>query len=137
MTDRRDHPASLRRLFVLACAATWAGEFALTHIPADRLPSLGAGDWFLHGIAFFAVSGAFVAAMSACKVPGRRRIMLTAVIMPIYAAFDELSQSLVNRAASVNDWLADMVGVMIAMVAVESALAIRSALTAHKLDQSP
>ncbi len=132
MTDRRDHPASLRRLLVLACAATWACEFALTHIPADRLPPLGAGDWFLHGIGFIAVSGAFVAAMSACKVSRRRRITLTAVIMPIYAALDELSQPLVNRTASVDDWLADMAGAMIALVAVESALAIRSALTAHK-----
>lgn len=138
MTDPSDHPASMRRLFVWACAATWICEFVLTHIPADSLPPLGAGDKLLHGVAFFAISGTFVAAISVCKVPRRRRIMLTAVIMSIYAALDELSQPLTNRTASFDDWLADIVGAMIALVAVESVLAIRSALTANKkIDQSP
>ncbi len=133
MTDPHDHSTLMRRLFLLACGATWVFEFVLTHIPADHLPRLETADWQLHGVAFLAVSGTFIAAMVAYNIPRWRRILLAASILPLYAAIDELTQPLVHRTASLDDWLADLVGAMIALVAIESALAIRSAFLTKKL----
>jgi VanZ family protein len=50
--------------------------------------------------------------------PFVRRISVL-LIMPIYAAFDELTQPLVNRHAAWGDWFANVFGSLAALILIE------------------
>jgi len=44
-----------------------------------------------------------------------RRILLALLIFPIYGVLDESTQPLVNRYASIMDWIANVVGILAAV----------------------
>ena len=49
-------------------------------------------------------------------VSRRKRFLRAAIIILIYAALDEITQPLVNRYASIIDWLADAAGMGVAIL---------------------
>ncbi len=108
------HPLTL---LWLGC---WAGLFVLTHIPVPkgvRVPT--GGDKVIHLFAYFALAtlGGRAAVSRGVRVSGRWIILWT-VVYAVFGAIDELTQGLsfVNRTTSFADWVADMVGLLLAAV---------------------
>ena len=106
-------------------AILWLSAFVITHLPRSRLPGVPAGDKVLHAVGFFGLTGAFVLTLSLRGVRRRRRVVVAALAMVAYAAFDEITQPLFNRHAAWSDWMADILGAAAAIAAVELMLAVR------------
>ena len=103
---------------------TWLAAFTATHLPKEAVPEIPATDWTLHLVGYFVLAGLFAGALTACGVRRARRAALAVSVFAAYAAFDEITQPLVNRHASVHDWLADLIGVVLALAAWEVAVAV-------------
>ena len=111
-----------RRVAVIACAVLWIGAFVVTHVPAEKLPETYLGDEELHFLGFFALSGLFVLSLAAYNAAPVRRVVIVMCVMATYAAFDEATQTLFNRYAAWQDWLADVAGAAAAIIVTESLL---------------
>ena len=116
-----------RRTVLIGCIAAWAGAFIATHIPAERLPQIGAGDRLLHALGFFVLGSFFLLTLAAHGVRSARRAVLVICVLAVYAALDEVTQELVNRYASLDDWLADVVGAVAAVILWEILLRVLAA----------
>ncbi len=117
-------PDSLRRFlnslrtWQIALAAYWMALFVGTHIPINvpLLPSDG-GDKLLH-FAAFALLATLLATtwqLAAGHLTARHLVVVWIVVV-LYAAFDEWSQTPVGRDASFWDWTADALGALFALV---------------------
>lgn len=114
----------LRRLALFACVLAWACALTASHIPGPNLPDLRVGDKSLHLAGFLVLTSLFWLTLAG---HGRRRagrIALILLVMPLYAALDELTQPWFLRTADVHDWLADMAGAICALVVAEAAMAV-------------
>ena len=109
-------PYRKRRALVAICAMAWCAAFVATHIPLPELPEVPGSDKTLHVAGYFALSVLFGLTLVAHNVAPVRCAVLILGVMAIYGAVDELTQPLVNRHASWEDWLADMVGAAAAVV---------------------
>ncbi|MBS3734818.1 MAG: VanZ family protein [Phycisphaerae bacterium] len=125
MSRRRVHPL-LRRGLPVATVVAWCTAFALTHVPAEKLPHLGTGDAALHAIGYFVLAGLLWATLAVRGVWPPRRATLVICVMIVYAALDEATQTLpaLRRAASMADWLADVGGAVAAVGIGEGAIAL-------------
>ncbi len=118
-----DTPAASRRVRILsavACGTLWAGALTATHIPADDLPEVvPVSDKVLHMAGYFVLAAALGLTLRLRGVTARRVAILVPIVMMMYGAFDELTQPLpmFNRSASWGDWLADVVGGVIGVLA--------------------
>lgn len=74
----------------------------------------------LHIIGYLGLGLILSATLTAFEVPRLRRIVTAVVILAIYAAVDEATQPFFNRHASLQDWLADMLGSAVAITLWES-----------------
>ena len=81
-------------------------------------------DKKLHFAGYFILTALFILAQQRCGVPTWRRLIATPAILAAYGAFDETTQQLVNRNAAFGDWAADVLGVIAAVVIVETALSL-------------
>lgn len=109
----RLHPSLVRTLWI----AYWVALFCLMHIPKDDLPDVHISnlDKVVH-LTGYALLGLL------CGGNAQRRSAMIdsgwyvkwACIFATYAAFDELTQPLVNRTAGLDDWVADMLGIAVA-----------------------
>ena len=115
-----------RRLILSACLIVWVGAFIATHIPAGHLPRAGVSDKFLHAAGYFVISGLFWLTLRVYGVMGAKRIALIFFTMLAYAAIDEITQPLVERDNSLGDWLADITGMIIALILLELLTLARS-----------
>ena len=99
----------------LALCIMYAGLiFGASSVPGDKLPSLHAPDYVLHGIEY-----AFFGALLAWYVVKERgaalsRALWSAVLIgSLYGLMDEVHQHFVsNRIADPRDWVADTIGAM-------------------------
>ena len=95
----------------------WLAAFTVTHIPKPgdlNLPIQG-GDKVLHAMIYFILTlmGGRVLMLRAKPIhPGTYAIW--AVIYTIYGALDEYLQGFVHRTPSIYDWLADVLGILLA-----------------------
>jgi VanZ family protein len=105
-------------------ALLWAGAFTLTHIPAERLRGLHAGDKTLHSVGSGGLALVFWALLAAQRRPPRRRILTVLFVLALYGVFDEVTQPWFGRQASHVDWLFDCLGTIIAVTAMETAAAL-------------
>ncbi len=119
---------TLRKLSTIGLALLWLGAYTATHIPAAQLPKLHAGDKTLHLVGYFGLVAAWLVMLRIRKSPFRRRVVLTLMIFPLYALFDEGTQPLVNRWFSWLDILADLGGMTAALGidGIASALGLRT-----------
>jgi len=124
MIERRSRLHAHRRQILLGLIVLWAMAFAATHIPAAGLPEMHLSDKRLHVIGYFGLGGAFWIALTAFRVRLSRRVGAVLLGLLVYGAMDEISQPLVNRHASLHDWLADAAG---------TALAVAVGLVSHVL----
>ncbi|NLF29515.1 MAG: VanZ family protein [Planctomycetes bacterium] len=109
----------LRRLLWVALAAAWLTAFISTHIPAERVPTLPASDKLLHMATYAGLALIYWLTLAAHPVRGLRRVGLVIASLLAYAVFDEITQPLVNRYASLADGLADAAGAVIAVTLCE------------------
>ncbi|MBC8468992.1 MAG: VanZ family protein [Planctomycetes bacterium] len=90
----------------------------VTHIPQEIMPKrlqVSGLDKIEHIVAYGAITFLFVLSLTA------RFSLLSAAVLffaiSVVGALDELTQPLVNRIASPMDWLADIVGISIVLLA--------------------
>ena len=114
-----------RRIARATLAVAWLTAFAFTHIPGERLPTLPASDKVLHVVAYAALALVFWLMLTAHQVRGIRRAGLVITSLILYAVFDEATQPLVNRYASVADGLADAAGVVAAVAVCDATAWVR------------
>ena len=96
-----------RGVFAVVVLASFVALFA----PGSDVPPSPPGvDKLVHGGLFLAL------AFSGCWSGIRREVL--AVVLPVYAAASELIQAnpALHRDASVGDWLADVVGVLLGLL---------------------
>jgi len=104
-----------------ACAVLWVGAFAATHTPVDRLPQDLPHDRLLHFMGYLVLSAMLLVTLACRGVPGPRRVALGLCAMAFYAAFDEITQSLVARQPAFMDWLTDVGGAIAGTALAETA----------------
>jgi VanZ family protein len=124
--------ALLRRTAWVLTAVYWVGIFTLTHLPPEKIAKAPkVWDKGAHFMAFFGLAAVLGAALL-LTFPARRTMPLWVLaISMVYGAIDEVLQPLVRRDASVRDWVADLVGVVPAVLLlalVQHVLLRRSAL---------
>ena len=108
-----------RRGILTVCMIAWAVAFVATHIPASKLPRLHAPDVMLHAGGYFVLSGLFLLTLTAYRVIRPYKLCLVTSTMILYATLDETTQTFVNRYATLEDWLANIAGAMLAVVTLE------------------
>ena len=113
-----------RRPLTVLCATVWCVCFTATHLPRSAVVGIHVTDVVLHAGGYFVLSGLLAVWLAALGVRIRRRLPAVMLAMPLYAAFDELTQELVGRDASVSDWSADVLGAYAAVVICEAIFAI-------------
>jgi VanZ family protein len=100
------------RLWQLALACYWAALFIGTHLPVERLPRHAqTADKLIHVVAFAGLAWLF--AMTWEFSAGRlnfHHLTRAWFVIALYGAFEEATQPLVGRYASVLDWLGDATG---------------------------
>jgi VanZ family protein len=119
--DRRRHVFRPR----LVCAIVWSAAFVVTHLPPSRLPPPGLADYLLHAAGYLVLAVLLTWALAAGGRGLPRRALIAACAMIAYAAFDELTQPLVGRAAEWADALADAAGAALGIAAAETVLLLR------------
>ncbi len=97
-------------------AAVWISAFTTTHIPPGSVPQAGPSDKTLHAIGYAALSMVLLLTLSSRGIRPIPATALAAGIIPLYAAFDELTQPLVGRVASLSDWAFDCLGLGIGVI---------------------
>lgn len=107
----------LRRLAWAGTVLYWGGICVLTHLSPETIakaPKIW--DKAAHFMIFFGL-GAVLATAMLLTWPDRRRVLLWVMLAAmLYSALDELTQPYFRRTASIYDWLADMAGVIPAVL---------------------
>ena len=116
--------AGLSRWALLLLIAYWTFQFILTHIPLPGGSPVHASDKTLHAVAFFILASLFWLALTLRKTAPVKKLLIIALVLSAYGAIDELTQPIVARNASFNDWLADIIGIAIALVFCEACVFI-------------
>jgi len=114
----------LRTWLGRALAVTWLGAFLATHVPAEKVPDVHVTDKTLHAVGYFVLATLLLAWLAARGVRRIRRATIAIVALAVYGAIDEATQPLVQRHASIEDWLADLAGVLAAAIVCELLLAL-------------
>jgi VanZ family protein len=107
------------RLWQLALAVYWIALFVGTHVPVDRVPSaVGSADKIAHLGAFAVLAFLFATTwqLSAGHLMTRHLVWCW-IVIAVYGGFEEITQPIVGRIASVVDWLADVAGAAIGLLA--------------------
>ena len=115
----------VRNCMLILCVFMWICAFTATHLPGEAVPRLRLSDMSLHAIGYFVLVAILVATLVVHGLPRRRRVLAVLVVVPLYAAFDEISQPLFGRSTSIHDWIMDLCGALLAIAAVESFLILR------------
>ncbi len=102
----------------LVLTVYWPFLFFLTHIPALRLPpfEVYGRDTTLHFASYFMLTVLFWLACYGKKLPSPKKIKtwLPLLIIAIYGALDEITQTFVHRQRDPLDWVSDMGGAILA-----------------------
>jgi VanZ family protein len=101
-----------RTLWLLLLVGYWLVLFAATHVPSD-FPAVPSAQWdkVAHFVAYALLGAGF--AMAWQLASGRltlRQLLTTWIVVVVYGALDEWTQSFVGRDTSFFDWMADAAG---------------------------
>ncbi len=89
----------------------------LTHLPQEAISfrlQVGGLDKLAHALAYGAITFLFILSLRACPSLLLGLILFFAILA--LGTIDELTQSFVNRTASLADWLADVTGIFVVFV---------------------
>lgn len=104
----------------------------LTHMPHPPRDVEVVADKYLHSVGYF-VYAALIYIAGGLTFPRFRWLTLTVVLLLAgWAALDEITQAYFHRDPDVHDWLADMTGVLVAVVLLST---LRWA--ARRFDRTP
>jgi VanZ family protein len=117
MPDSQRHFLMRPRTWQIALVGYWLALFVSTHVPSS-VPMLSKGgfDKLVHVAAFAALAA--LLAITWQLAAGHltiRHLFAAWLVLLIYAALDEWTQTLVGRHASARDWLADAAGALVAL----------------------
>lgn len=122
-----------RRVILVGCLGLWITAFVITHSPRDRLPEPKLDDNQLHGVGYFVLGCAFWLTLAAHGASRRRRPSLMIGVLAVYALVDEITQPLAGRRTDVLDWVADVVGAVVAALACKGIEVLLAVLRKRKL----
>jgi VanZ family protein len=107
----------LRRAAWVLTAGYWVGIFTLTHLPPEQIARAPrVWDKLAHFVIYFLLAVLLGTALM-LSFPRRRRIPVWVLgIGFVYGAVDELVQPFVRREATLLDWVADALGVWVAVL---------------------
>ncbi len=105
-----------RRRRLVLWLTFWAISFALTHtpvVPGGRF-QFDYADTIAHSVLYFVLTllGGWYLASRGALTPGS--VLAWAAIYAAYGVLDEWLQQFVRRSMTLSDWLADVVGVVLA-----------------------
>ena len=104
-----------------ALPAYWVFLFCVTHFPNLRLDlPLPETDLWAHFVAFGLLGFLFWRFVESYQRPVSARLFQAALPgLVVYAAFDEYLQQFVGRSTAFTDWLADVAGLAVVLIALE------------------
>ena len=126
-----------RRAILLTCIGMWVIAAVATHLPAPEVSGIHVSDKLLHFVGFLVLASLFWLSLLAYASPGRRRVPTVLIVMILYALVDETTQSFVRRTPEVGDWLADVAGIVTAVLAWEAIAGILRLGPVHRLPGPP
>ena len=126
MTRLDERLGRYRQALTCALLLLWTVALVLTHIPPSEMPSPGISDRLLHVVGYWGLATVLAVTMLSYRFRRWRRWVLGLVILAVYGAFDELTQPIFGRNASLCDWLADVAGLALGMLMVETLVWISS-----------
>ena len=110
---RRRLPRALGVLF-----AYWAFLFVLTHIPLKSMMKIQFSDKLAHALAYGGLAILMRWVIYVWRRTSLKQYALIVFICAIYATLDEQLQRFVpSRSCDLNDWIADMIGVIASLSA--------------------
>ncbi len=107
-------------LLAVTLAGYWTAMFIATHIPAQQLPEMDVSDKVQHFAAYGLLGMLLYSFLWARNFSPLRTSIYVVVIGAVYGALDELLQIPVNRIADLYDWIADVVGILLAVIVMSS-----------------
>lgn len=125
----------LRYVATAALILYWLALFTGTHIPINLKPDVPGNDKLQHLLAYgglaFLLGGVILLQF---ERRGKRRVLLIGALalLALYGAFDELTQLFVGRSCDLFDWLADLGGSAIGLMAVVVMFRIRRFLVSER-----
>lgn len=104
-----------------ALPAYWVYLLCMTHFPRLRLKThVTAADKVAHVVCFALLAFLFWRFAETFRKPAPPWLVwLTLAWLGLYAALDEWTQGFVGRGTDVQDWLADMLGIMAVLAVLE------------------
>ena len=120
-------PLTTRLLWTLTLAF-WGFIFVMTHIPQQRLPGVRVNDKTAHLISYGVLAAMLYVTLWVSRPRDWSPLWKIPLVLALYAAFDELTQPLVNRFAEFADWYADVAGAVIVVAVLSLVRAIVSTL---------
>jgi VanZ family protein len=91
----------------------WVTLVIMTHIPVPQaVQGLGVSDKLIHLVGYFPLG----LLLPVCRVPGCETWWRCLIVIAIYGILDELFQIPVGRTASVLDWIADVLGILLGLM---------------------
>jgi len=123
-----------RRLLTAIAVVLWVLAFTATHIPPSDLGHIAVSHRVLHVTGYAGLTFWIGLALIATGAPPRRRVVGIALVLAAYGVFDELTQPIFGRTASIRDWLADLVGIAVGLATAEltALIALRRAAAQRK-----
>ena len=116
---KQPSPSGFTRLVWWAWVGYWLLLFTVMHLPKPPGAFLAQriGDKLVHAGAYYvlAMLGGWAAWRKGQPI-NRRWALRWLIVYAVYAAFDEVLQQFVDRACQLTDWLADLVGVTLALL---------------------
>src|SRR5687767_7349663 len=106
------------RLLWALTLAFWGFIFVMTHIPQQRLPGVRVNDKTAHLISYGVLAAMLYVTLWFSRPHDWSPVWKIPLVLALYAAFDELTQPLVNRFAEFADWYADVAGAVIVVAAL-------------------
>lgn len=92
--------------------------FIATHYPAHHIPDrIGSADKIIHTLAYFVLAFSALVSWDLAIGPLRPQHYFTVWLAgTLYGAFDEITQIPVGRHGDINDWVCDVLGIVIALI---------------------
>jgi VanZ family protein len=104
-----------------AAPAYWIFLFLCTHLPNLELEGPVRSDKTVHVIAFGILAFVYWRLVESFSRPVSATFVVYAgIVLVLYASADEYTQQFVNRGTDVGDWVANLAGITIVLIALET-----------------
>ncbi|HND54087.1 MAG TPA: VanZ family protein [Pirellulaceae bacterium] len=103
---------------IAVLAAYWSFLFILTHIPLKSMAKIEFSDKLAHALVYGGLAILMRWVIYVWRRTSLKQYALIVFICAIYATIDEQLQRFVpSRSCDLNDWIADMIGVIASLTA--------------------